>query len=218
MTKFPRKSRCKFAMLPATIRAEVNQRLRDGWYYATIVSWLFDQKVEQEIPDLKLAPGDTYSRAWTRTAKSKEMAYILCKTSLATWFRTGYSDWLKNEIREDKTIRVLKEMEGLSSVANENAEPESKEGGNLLIRSLLLDTIKLIHEEKSDPDELAQLANAWARLNDASTEGEKLKLRTQETIDAGLKAISEEIEGNPEAREIFTKLRDVVKGPAKSTP
>jgi len=217
MTKFPRKSRCKFALLPVTVRTEVNRKLRDGWYYSTIVSWLFEQKVEQEIPDLKLQPGDAYSQAWTRTAKSKEMAHILCKTSLSTWFRTGYTDWLKNEVREDKTIRVLKEMEGLSSVANENAEPESKEGGNLLIRSLLLDTIKLIHEEKSDPDELAQLANAWARLNDASTEGEKLKLRMQEAIDAGLKAISEEIEGNPEAREIFTKLRDVVKGAGKPT-
>jgi hypothetical protein len=217
MTKFPRKSRCKFAMLPVTIRTEVNRKLRDGWYYATIVGWLFDQKVEQEIPDLKLQVGDAYSLAWTRTAKSKEMAHILCKTSLATWFRTGYCDWLKDEVREDKTIRVLKEMEVLSSVANENAEPESKEGGNLLIRSLLLDTLKLLHEEKADPEELAQLANAWARLNQTATENEKIKLRTQDSIDAGLEALKAEITKDPETVELFKKLHDIVKGSRKPT-
>jgi len=121
---------------------------------------------------------------------------------------------LREELKQTKSIRVLKEMQELSSVASETAQPDAAIGGNMLIQSMLLETL-LVDEENTNPVELAQLANAWARLNQTATENEKLKLRSEDSLDVGLKAISDEIQDNPEALALFNKLRDVVKGPAK---
>jgi len=217
MTRHTRKMIGKFGRLPHAIRVEINRKMRDGWKYPTLAQWLFTQKAEQEIPDLDLKKGDSYSLVWLRSSKSASQAQFCVERCLSRWFRTHYREWLRNELNQDKSIRVLREMDELSRVANEDAEPESKEGGNRLIRSLLLDTIKLLHEENADPAELAQLANAWARLNQASTESEKLKLRTADSIDAGLEALKAEITKDPETVALFKKLHDIVKGTRKPT-
>ena len=46
-------------------------------------------------------------------------------------------------------------------------------------------------------------------------EVEKLKLRSEDAIDIGLKALQEEMKANPRALEQFNKLREIIKRPAK---
>ncbi len=204
-------------MLPEEVRGEINKKLRKGWRYPTIIRWLFAQKATEEIPDLNLKEGEPYSLAWRRNCKNAEAAQRQCKKGLSIWFNTYYREWLREEVSQDKSIRVLKEMQELSSVASETAQPGAEIGGNMLIQSMLLDTIKLFHEESTDPTELAQLANAWARLNQTATENEKIKLRTQASLDAGLEALKAEITKDPETVELFKKLHDIVKGSRKPT-
>ena len=216
MTKRLRRPSGKISMLPVAIRTKINIKLRNGWKYRTIIRWLFTRKARTEIPDLNLKAGESFSLAWSRASRTAGGAEDNCKQSLSSWFNTHYREWLREEAGDDRTIRLLKGMQELCAVASETAQPGATVGGNMLIQSILLDTIKLLHEDKKDPAELARLANAWARLNQTATENEKLKLRTEDSLDVGLKAISDEIQDNPEALALFNKLRDAVKGPAKS--
>jgi hypothetical protein len=217
MRKHTRRSRNRIAVLPDGIRTEINRRLRNGWKFTTIRKWLFTQKADQEVPDLNLQVGDLYSLGWTRTVKSQETAHVSCELALASWFQAGYREWLREELKQTKSIRVLKEMQELSSVAGEEARPEAVLGGNVLIQSMLLETIKVLHEEDTDPKELARLATAWARLNQSATENEKVKIRTQDSVDAGLEALKAEITKNPETVALFKKLHDAVKGSTEPT-
>ena len=217
MTKHLRKASGKLAMLPVAVRTEINTRLREGTRYPTIIRWLFAQKAERDIPDLGLTAGEPYSLAWRRNCKSLEAAQRQCRKGLSIWFSTYYREWLREEVSQDRSIRVLKEMQELSSVASETAQPGAVIGGNMLIQSMLLDTIKMLHEEDTDPAELARLATAWARLNQSATENEKIKLRTQDSLDAGLEALKAEITKDPETVELFKRLHDIVKGSSKPT-
>jgi hypothetical protein len=217
MKKRLRKSSSKIGMLPLAVRTRINIKLRDGWRYRTIVRWLFAQKTKDEIPDLDLKAGQPFSLVWTRVSKTAQGAEDNCKQGLLWWFNTYYREWLREEVSQDKPIRVLKEMHELSNVARETGQPEDAAGGNMLIQSMLLDTIKLLHEDKKGPTELAQLANAWARLNQTTAENEKIKLRTQASIDAGLEALKAEITKDPETVALFKKLHDIVKSSRKPT-
>jgi hypothetical protein len=212
-----RRSWSKLGTLPLAVRTQINIKLREGCRYRTIVRWLFDQKAKADIPDLNLKAGQSFSLVWLRASKTAQGAEDNCKQGLVLWFDTHYREWLREEVSQDKPIRVLTEMHELSSVASETARPEAAAGGNMLIQSMLLDTIKLLHENKKDPAELAQLANAWARLNQTTTENEKIKLRTQASLDAGLEALKAEITKDPETVALFKKLHDIVKGTSKPT-
>ena len=53
-------------------------------------------------------------------------------------------------------------------------------------------------------------------MNQTAIELEKLRLRTQEAVDAGLKALKSEITKDPEAIELFKKLHAIVKRSTKS--
>jgi len=217
MKKRLRRSWSKIGTLPLVVRTKINLKLRDGCRYRTIVRWLFAQKAKDDIPDLNLKAGESFSLPWLRASKTAQCAEDNCKQGLTLWFDTHYREWLRDEVSQDKPIRVLKEMHELSSVARETGQPEDAVGGNMLIQSMLLDTIKLLHEDKKDPTELAQLANAWARLNQTAGENEKIKLRTQASIDAGLEALKSEITKDPETVALFKKLHDIVKGSRKPT-
>jgi len=217
MTRFLHKSRGQIGMLPATVREEINRKLRDGWLYVTIVRWLFEQKAQSDIPDLNLKKGDSYLLVWSRTSKTRGTAEDRAKHCLCKWFSGRYREWLREEVSQDKSIRALKEMQELSSVASEEARPEAVLGGNMLIQSMLLETIKILHEEDTDPVEIARLATAWARLNQSATENEKVKIRTQDSVDAGLEALKAEITKNPETVALFKKLHDAVKSSPEPT-
>jgi len=79
------------------------------------------------------------------------------------------------------------------------------------MRSVLIDAISSVEESKKDPKEIAQLANAWARLNQGRMEEEKLKLKTETKLQMAFKELSTELRNDPEALELFNKLHAVVK-------
>jgi hypothetical protein len=191
----------------------MNIRLRDGWQLATIVNWLFQQRVECEVPDLKLKVGDPCSLAWTR-AKDPRKARLACQNALSVWLAGGYLDWVEDQAEGDERIRLIERIEQLSQVASERALSGSTEGGNLIVRSLLLEAVTAACKGNSDPADIARLANAWARTNQAGTEFAKLKLRTQDSMDAGLQALYEDVKDNAAALELFNKFRDLVKASA----
>ena len=203
------------ARLPLAIRTEINIRLREGWRLQTLAEWLFQQRVKCDVPDLNLKPGDPCSLVWTRTAKNESMARTLCRKGLSRWLRDGYTDWLKEEAESDKRVRLVDRVEQLSQTASEKGRPGATEGGNLIVRSLLMEAIDAVCKGGSDPADIACLANAWARTNQAGTEFAKLKLRTQDSTDAGLQALYEDVKDNPAALELFNQFRDIVKS---STP
>lgn len=202
---------CKMARLPFDIRTQINIRLRDGWRLTTIVDWLFQQRVECEVPDLKLKPGDACSLVWLRTARDEPTARATCRNGLSRWLGGPYLDWLKDEAESDKRIRLVERVEQLGQTANEKARSGATEGGNLIVRSLLMEAISEVCKPNSDPADIARLATAWARANQAGTEVAKLKLRTQDSVNVGLQALYDNVKDNPAALELFNKFRDLVK-------
>ena len=83
-------------------------------------------------------------------------------------------------------------------------------GGDVLVRSILIDAISSVEEGGKDRREIAQLANAWARLNAGKMEEEKLKLKTEDSRKAAFDEIGRDVRGNPEAMELFKKLCEVM--------
>lgn len=205
-------------MLPEEMRLEINRKMREGWQIKMIGEWLFAQRADRDLPHLHLKAGDAYMLSWTHTSPKEKNARRTVEAGLARWFYTSYKEWLRGEERRGKTVEKVAESEKTNSAAAEKRQPDSDVGGNLIIRSLLLEAIHLVHEESSDPTEMAQLATAWARLNQTAIEVEKLRLRTEAAVDAGLKALKSEITKDPEAIELFKKLHDVVKTSPRPTP
>jgi hypothetical protein len=74
----------------------------------------------------------------------------------------------------------------------------------------LIDAISSVEEGGKDRREIAQLANAWARLNAGKMEEEKLKLKTEDSRKAAFDEIGRDVRGNPEAMELFKKLCEVM--------
>ncbi len=198
----------------SNIRVGINLRLRDGWRLGTIVNWLFQQQVQCEVPDLELKPGDPCSLAWLRVGKDLPTARTNCRCALSHWLAGAYLDWIKEEAEGDKRIRLVEHVEQLSQTASGKAKSGSAEGGNLIVRSLLMEAINELCGDKTDPADIARLANAWARTNQAGTEVAKLKLRTQDSVEAGLQALFEEMKDIPQAVAQYQKLREILKRPA----
>jgi hypothetical protein len=189
----PLKPRGYIARLPAALREEINQRMNNGWQYNTIARWLFEQTADQDIPDLELKTGDPYSLVWTRNTNRKGIHQEACEITLCKWYRGPHQQWLILQASRDPLMRVVERFERIGSVASEKAQPNSVTGGNLCIRSLLFEALDQIRAGSQDPEVMARLANAWARLNQAGTESEKLKLQMQEATDAGLQALYEDV-------------------------
>src|SRR5580698_10512186 len=117
-----------------------------------------------------------------------------------------------------------------SRPTTEGDEVISVSGGDVIMRSVLIDAISQVStcggsavapgamaDEMADSRppasarEIAQLANAWARLNAGTVEEEKLKLRTESKLEMAFKELSKDVRSDPEARELFQKLYAVVK-------
>jgi|ERR1017187_218393 hypothetical protein len=199
-----RKTRNKIGKLPQEIREQINRHIRNGWEYHTIAEWLFTQQAGADIPDLGIRAGDPYTQGWAGNTNDRAVILHRCENSVGTWYRSQYSNWLKQQNGSEESIRLLEHVEQLSSAASEKTQPDSSIGGNSLIRSLLFETIQSIGKKGNDPAEIARLANAWARLNDSN-------VRARDSIDQGLQTLRDEIKTNPEALELFRKLRDAVK-------
>lgn len=206
-----RKPTGNIAMLPEAVRAQINRKMRDGWQYHTIKDWLFAERAEQDIPDLKLKAGEPYALVWTRATKQERTAHGTCTVALTKWYKNHYPEWVKEEAESDSRVRLVERVEQLSQAASKEGRDGATEGGNLIIRSLLMEAITEVCKGGGEPADIARLANAWARTNQAGTEFAKLKLRTQDSTDVGLQALYEDVKDNPEALALFNQFRDIVK-------
>ena len=77
------------------------------------------------------------------------------------------------------------------------------------MRSVLIDAVERVQGGSKDAKDIAQLANSWARLNQEQRETEKLKLKTEDALKAGLRALKEQLLAIPEALELF-KMYDII--------
>jgi hypothetical protein len=156
--------RSYIARLPADIREQINLKLYDGWQFQTIADWLFQQTADRDIPDLNLKTGDSYSLVWTRAAKDDKTAHETCRYRIARWYRTHYPDWLQKTVETSQAFRIFDRTEQLSAAAHDKVARGSLHGADVVIRALLLDAITKLREKDSDPDQLIELVNAWAKL------------------------------------------------------
>ena len=108
-------------------------------------------------------------------------------------------------------------MEDLTAEAAKRGQPEARTGGNVLIRSVLIDTLNTVRSGDKDPVRIAQLANAWSSLGRVADHADQLKLSTQEATDLGLAALKDQIQANPEALKLFNELYDKVTASPKPT-
>lgn len=92
----------------------------------------------------------------------------------------------------------------------EGEEAISVEGGDVLMRSVLIDAISTMKDEDRDRREISQLASAWAKLNETTMAAEKLRLKTDEALTTGLRAVKDELKALPEAMELFEKMVEVI--------
>jgi hypothetical protein len=197
-----RKSRSRFALFPQPIRNEINRKLDDGWPYERIREWLFAQTADRDIPALDLKTGDLYSLIWTRTTPEEKLIIRNFGVALSNWYHTHYPQWRKDQADRDEDLLLIERIDQFTIEASSQNRPASHMGGNLLIRSLLLDAMR---QRRDQPDQLARLANAWTRLSQTD----------EHTIDIGLDALGEQINANPEAVAAYKQLRAIVKGPEK---
>ena len=222
-----RKSTGRIMKLPVEVREEINRKLDTGWEYREIRKWLFEQVAECDLPALELVKGDSFSLAWVRAAKSTEHAWHHCELALGNWYRGQHQEWLREQVLRGESMRVVKRAglltkEAVATVQDNDTPREgtrpttagetdtiSIEGGNVMMRSVLIDAISTIQGGSKDPKDIAQLANAWARLNQGHLEAEKFQLKTESTTDIAFKALGKEIRGMPETRELFKKLTEV---------
>ena len=218
-----RKSTSRLGRLPPEVREEINRKLECGWGYRLIRKWLFEEVAECDLPALGLMKGESFSVAWLRAAKSPEHAYHHCELALGNWFRNQYPQWLKQQVEGDGAIRLVEKVEELSSEANKKELEGSIQGGNAMIRAMLVDAINTVRGGSNgpagvreaagggSPKDIAQLANAWARLNQSNTEVEKLRLKTESMVERAFKHLGKGFGNDPEAMELIRKLKAIDK-------
>jgi len=181
-----RKSRSRFALLPLPLRTSLNQKLDDGWQYEQIRHWLFDQKADRDIPALDLKAGEPYSLIWTRTTPDEPTIIRNFGIALSNWYHTHFQQWRAESATRDEDLALLERVEELTTSATTEHRAATHLGANLLIRSLILEAIR---KRRDHPEQLARLANSWARLS-----------QIEETkMDLGNQLLLEEIKSNPEA-------------------
>jgi hypothetical protein len=183
-----RKSRSRFALFPLPLRNALNLKLDDGWQYEQIRAWLFAEKADRDIPALDLKAGDPYSLIWTRTTPDEKIIIRNFGVALSAWYHNHYPHWRAEQAERDDDLQLIERIDDLTAAASTTAENPAAThlGGNLLIRSLILEAIR---KRKDHPEQLARLAHAWVRLSQTD----------EHTSHIGLQALHEEIKANPQA-------------------
>jgi hypothetical protein len=197
-----RKSRSRFALFPQPIRNEINRKLDDGWPYDRIREWLFAQTADRDIPALDLKAGDSYSLIWTRTTPDENLIIRNFGVAMSSWFHSHYLVWRNTQAERDEDLALIERIDHLTTVATSENHEATHRGGNLLIRSLILEAIR---KGRDNPDQLARLAHAWARLSQTD----------EHNIDTGAHALLDEMKGN---REALALARQMVAAAKKTVP
>jgi len=213
-----RKSRSRFALLPQSLREELNRKLDDGWQYEQIRHWLFELKADRDIPALNLKTGDPYSLVWTRTIPDEPRLIRNFGIALSGWFHSHFQHWREEQSQRnrDGCLLLVKSADELAATVGATAPaPEVTAGAQRLVNSLLLDALgKTSRGESPNPADLSRLAHAWARVNQTSLAAKRLDLVTETTTNLALKALYNEIKDNPKAMEAFHHFYAAVKEPA----
>jgi hypothetical protein len=204
-----RKSRSRFALLPQPVRDELNHKLDDGWQYEQIREWLFGEKADGDIPALELKAGDPYSLVWTRTTPDETIIIRNFGVALSSWYHTHFPRWRDEQAERDESLRLIESVDRLTTAATTPNRAASHLGGNLLLRTMLLEAVRRVRNSDNAPTQLARLAHAWARLSQTD----------EHNLDIGKEALLEEIRANPDAlahaRQMFAAI-DAVKKPSTS--
>ena len=84
---------------------------------------------------------------------------------IAQWHRTHHLDWLQQLERREQSTAILDRVQRLTAAANHEHRPGSLiTGGDIIIRSLVIDALKHLHSTTRDPAAIARLTQAWIRL------------------------------------------------------
>jgi hypothetical protein len=209
-----RKSRSRFALLPQSLREELNRKLDDGWQYEQIRHWLFELKADRDIPALNLKTGDPYSLVWTRTIPDEPRLIRNFGIALSGWYHTHFQQWRNEQSQRhhEGCLRVIRSADELAATVGATApSPEATTGAQHLVNSLLLDALgKTSKGENPDPADLSRLAHAWARVNQTTLASKRLDLATEDTLALAAKALADDIKHNPEAlalaRQMFAAI------------
>ena len=188
-----RKSRSRFALFPKPIRDDINRKLDDGWPYERIREWLFAQTADRDIPALDLKAGDAYSLIWTRTTPDEALIIRNFGVAMSSWYHTHYLSWQNTRAERDEDLALIERIDHITTVATSENHEATHLGGNLLIRSLILEAIR---KGRDNPDQLARLAHAWARLSQTD----------EHNIHTGVHKLLDEVKANPEASALARQM------------
>jgi hypothetical protein len=202
-----RKSRSRFALLPQSLRDELNRKLDDGRQYEQIRHWLFELKADRDIPALNLKTGDPYSLVWTRTIPDEPRLIRNFGIALSGWYHTHFQQWRDQRADRDESLRLLENIDQLTTAATTTNRAASHLGGNHLIRTVLLDAIRHVRKTSNSADQLARLAHAWARLSQTD----------EHNLDTARAALTEEINANPEALAHARQMFDAIEAAKHQT-
>jgi hypothetical protein len=156
--------RGKIGRLPEPIRAQVNQRLRDGQPAAEILPWLNAQPQVRKILDQQFNGEPVNDQ------------------NLTNWRLGGYADWLR---REDKNERL--------KLLAEHCRQAAESGGDVLQGSaavaggLLMEVIETLDPDvqrelvAEKPEKLVPLMGALSALMGARTAQERVEIAKQRT-------------------------------------
>src|ERR1017187_456870 len=157
--------------LPPALLVGGNEKLYKGWEYPQVREWLFEEVAVEDVPALGLAKGEKFGLVWLRAAKSPSNAGHFCQLALGTWYRARHPQWVREKILRGESMRVVKRAAVLTreaAAAESGDEPRSSRsqnrdklhrgetvsdtvsGGDVLMRSVLIDAISNVEEGGKD--------------------------------------------------------------------
>ncbi|HVM60696.1 MAG TPA: hypothetical protein VMV72_07500 [Verrucomicrobiae bacterium] len=216
-----RKSRSRFALLPQSLREQLNRKLDDGAQYEEIREWLFAQTADRDLPALGLKTGEPYALAWTRSNPDHEKLVRNFGVALSAWYHSHFQRWRDEQSNRNREgcLRIVQSADNLAvAAAKDEPSPEITSGAQHFISSLLVDALsKTSKSENPSPADLSRLAHAWARMNESTLATQRHQLATEKAVDLALDALYKDIKDNPKAIESFNAFYAIVKQSTAST-
>jgi hypothetical protein len=147
----------KIARLPASVRAEINQRLHDGQLGSQILPWI------NSHPDALVIIRDHFAGA------------PINAQNLSDWRQGGYQDWLKSQ---DSFCRTSKLAERAVSLARE-AGGNLSEGAAAIVSGRILEALEGMGNDATLED-IVGLSKTIALLRAGDVDQAKLRQKDSE--------------------------------------
>ena len=155
-------TRGKIGRLPEKVRAEVNQRLRDGQPASIILPWL------NTLPEVRKILAQQFN------------GDEINDQNLTNWRQGGYADWLR---RDDKNERLRLLAEHCRQAADSGGDV--LQGSAAIAGGLLMEVIETLEPEvqreliAEKPEKLVPLMSALSSLMSARTAQERVEVAKQ---------------------------------------